>query len=614
MGNKVLRQMKVSRENKQKILHSLKFLEDSFDEVKELYHEYIYAIAKFVFKVCGVISLFSLTLEIGFNYPSSWSTYIRILNQTLINYLLVYELISLLFTKSTYKEFIVTHKPEVIIVFIILVQKIFEKKILSYFQYLNYGADQAALSFLAIAQIFLIFSNLISFLRSRRIYTSKRLNPSLMFFLSFAGIILLGFLLLSLPKAHRVDLPAVDILFTVISATCVTGLSTVDVGTSFTFTGHIIILFLIQVGGLGLITLTTFFAIFLAGQASVNDRLMMKDLLSEDALGRVKQLIGEITYQTFIIELLGSIFLFLSFPENSGLRVEQKIFYSIFHSISAFCNAGFSLFSKNLGEDFLRNDKFFISTIMFLVIFGGIGFNVISQIQSKLLSWGSTTIKLTVSTKLSLITSSTLLVVGTLGYLILEQKFTLSNFSFLDQVFQSLFYSVSTRTAGFNILDLSKMGSPVVFFSLFLMWVGASPNSTGGGVKTTTFALAFLQILNFVRGKSRLEVFHRNIAEVSVYRASATIVLSLFVIFGSIFSLLLVETLPFLDICFEVVSAYGTVGLSRGITGYLAPSSKITICITMFMGRVGVLTTLIALIPKKSSIGIRYPNEYVIVG
>jgi trk system potassium uptake protein len=185
---------------------------------------------------------------------------------------------------------------------------------------------------------------------------------------------------------------------------------------------------------------------------------------------------------------------------------------------------GFSLFSKNLGEDFLRNDKFFISTIMFLVLFGGIGFNVISQIQSKLLRWGNTTIKLTVSTKLSLITSSTLLVVGTLGYLILEQKFTLSNFSFFDQVFQSLFYSITTRTAGFNILDLSKMGSPVVFFSLFLMWVGASPNSTGGGVKTTTFALAFLQILNFVRGKSRLEVFHRNIAEVSVYRASATIV------------------------------------------------------------------------------------------
>jgi trk system potassium uptake protein TrkH len=606
--------MKVTRENKQKFLQSLKFLEDRFEEVKEIYHEYIYEIAKFIFKVCGFISLISLTLEIGFNYPSTWSTYIRILNQTLIYYLLVYELISLLFTKSTYKEFIVTHKPEVIIVIIILIQKIFEKKILSYFQYLNYGADQAALSFLAIAQIFFIFSNIISFLRSRRIYTSKKLNPSLMFFLSFAGIILLGFLLLSLPKAHRVDLPAVDILFTVISATCVTGLSTVDVGTSFTFTGHIIILFLIQVGGLGLITLTTFFAIFLAGQASVNDRLMMKDLLSEDALGRVKQLIGEITYQTFIIESIGSILLFLSFPENSGLRVEQKIFYSIFHSISAFCNAGFSLFSKNLGEDFLRNDKFFISSIMFLVLFGGIGFNVISQIQSKLLRWGNTTIKLTVSTKLSLITSATLLVIGTLGYLVLEQKFTLSNFSFLDQVFQSLFYSVSTRTAGFNILDLSKMGNPVVFFSLFLMWVGASPNSTGGGIKTTTFALAFLQILNFVRGKSRLEVYHRTIAEVSVYRASATIVLSLFVIFGSIFSLLLVETLPFLDICYEVVSAYGTVGLSRGITGYLSPSSKITICITMFMGRVGVLTTLIALIPKKSSIGIRYPNEYVIVG
>lgn len=605
---------KISREYKQKVLHFLKLLRESFEDLKDPYHEKIKPFAKMVFKFCGFLSLCALTLEVGFHYPSSWTPYIRTLNQVIINYLLIYELVSFILTKTTYKEFVVTHKPESIIVVIILLQKFFEKQILSYFQYLNYGADQAALSYLAIAQIFLILSNLISFLRSRRIYTSKRLNPSLMFFLSFAGIIFIGFLLLSLPKAHRVDLPSVDILFTVISATCVTGLSTVDVGTTFTFTGHIIILFLIQVGGLGLITLTSFFAIFLAGQASVNDRLMMKDLLSEDALGRVKELIREITLQTFFIESIGSIFLFLTFPENSGLRTDQKIFYSIFHSISAFCNAGFSLFSKNLGEDFIIHDKLFIFVIMFLVLSGGIGFNVISQIQSKLLSWGDTSIKLTVSTRLSLITSASLLIFGTIGYFLLEQKFTLSDFGLLDQLFHSLFYSVTTRTAGFNILDLGKMGSPVVFFSLLLMWVGASPNSTGGGIKTTTFALAFLQIINFVRGKSKLEVYHRTIAEVSVYRASATIVLSLFVIFGAIFSLLLVETLPFLDLCFEVVSAYGTVGLSRGITGSLSTSSKITICITMFMGRVGVLTTLIALIPKKSSIGIRYPNEYVIVG
>jgi Trk-type K+ transport system membrane component len=146
------------------------------------------------------------------------------------------------------------------------------------------------------------------------------------------------------------------------------------------------------------------------------------------------------------------------------------------------------------------------------------------------------------------------------------------------------------------------------------MWVGASPNSTGGGIKTTTFAVAFLQIIDFVRGKQKLEVFHRTIAEVSIFRASSTIVLSLFVIFAAIFSLLMVEKFSFLDICYEVVSAYGTVGLSRGITGMLTDSSKLTICVVMFMGRVGVLTTLIALLPKKELSGISYPREYVIVG
>ena len=579
-----------------------------------IYTEKIKPLAKIIFKICGVISLCTLTLEFGFYYPSGWTRFIKNLNQFLIYYLVIYEIISFLLTKVSYKEYILTHKPETFIISIVLLQKIFEKKILAYFYYLNIGTDQAVLTFLAITQLFLIFSHIITFLRSRRIYTSKKLNPSFMFFISFAGIIFLGTLILSLPKAHRVDIPIVDILFTVISATCVTGLSTIDIGTSFTFTGQIIILLLIQVGGLGLITLTSFFSIFLAGQASVNDRLMMKDLLSEDALGRVKQLIADITLQTFIIESLGSIFLFFSFPQNSGLRVDQEIFYSIFHSISAFCNAGFSLFPKGLAENFFLYDKPFVSCIMILIILGGIGFNVISQVQSQIFQHDSKKIKFSVSTKLALITSFSLLILGFFAYLTLEQNYTLTNMDTTDKIFHSLFFSVTTRTAGFNTLDITKIGSPMVFFSLLLMWVGASPNSTGGGIKTTTFALAFLQIIDFVRGKAKLEIFHRNIAEVSVYRAASTIVLSLFVIFGAIFSLLLFENLPFLDICFEVVSAYGTVGLSRGITGILSTQSKLSICLVMFMGRVGVLTTLIALLPKKQNSKISYPKEYVIVG
>jgi trk system potassium uptake protein len=604
----------IKRNHKQKFLFLLKELRIKLDEISLYYTEKIKPFAKLIFKICGLFSLVTLTIELGFYYPDIWTPKINVINQFLIYYLIIYEFVSFLLTRLTYKEFISTHKPETIIITLVLIQRIFENRIISYFQYLNYGADQAVLFFLAITQLFLIFSHLISLLRSRRIYSTKKINPSFMFFLSFTGIITIGSLLLSLPKAQKLDLHFIDILFTVISATCVTGLATIDIASSFTLTGQIIILALIQIGGLGLITLTTFFAIFLAGQASVNDKLMMKDILSEDALGRVRQLIGEIAIQTFVIEMLGAFFLFFTFPKNSDLKIEQKIFHSIFHSISAFCNAGFSLFSKNLGENFTYNEKPFLSIIMILILLGGIGFNVLSQFQSRFFTKSQTKIKLSVSTKLSVLTSLGLLVLGTISYFILEQEYTLSSMGITDELFHSLFYSVTSRTAGFNTLDIGSMGNPMVFFSLLLMWVGTSPNSTGGGIKTTTFAVAFLQIIDFVRGKQKLEVFHRTIAEVSIFRASSTIVLSLFVIFAAIFSLLMVEKFSFLDICYEVVSAYGTVGLSRGITGMLTDSSKLTICVVMFMGRVGVLTTLIALLPKKELSGISYPREYVIVG
>lgn len=251
---------------------------------------------------------------------------------------------------------------------------------------------------------------------------------------------------------------------------------------------------------------------------------------------------------------------------------------------------------------------------MILVFSGGIGFSVLAQLREKVLNQSRSIYKLNVSTRLALYTSFLLLVLGSVMYFLLEQKNSLNGLPLSQKIFQSVFFSVTTRTAGFNTLDMGTLGVPVVFFSLFLMWVGASPNSTGGGIKTTTFAVAILQIIDFTRGKDRLEVFKREISQVSVYRASTTIVLSLFVIFFAIFIMISVEPFSFLDVCFEVVSAYGTVGLSRGITAQMGSISKITICFVMFMGRVGVLTILIALIPKKDKLKYSYPTEYVVVG
>ncbi len=579
--------------------------------VRNFHYTYTRIYFRNIYGLFGMISIVTLTLEFGFYYPKDWTFFIKTINVLIIDYILAYEIISLLLTNETLIDYTKKHKAEIIIVALVLLQKFFEKDIINYLQLGEFGTDDTALIFLSINQIFLIFSNLARLVRGTRIYNLQKLNPSLVFFLSFASISVIGTLLLLLPKAHKVELNLIDIFFTVISATCVTGLSTIDIFSSFTFMGQFIIMLLIQVGGLGLITLTTFFSIFLAGQASVNDKLLMKDLLSEEAIGKVGKIIRQITIQTFLIESLGAIFLFYLLPDDIHLTMGDKVFFSIFHSVSSFCNAGFSLFQDNFMN---IKDKGYLSVIMILISFGGLGFPVVSEVFKKIFITEKTKIRLSILSKLVLIVSLLFLFFGTLSYFILEQNYSLKNLSFTDKLFHSLFYSVSTRTAGFNTLDINSMNTPMVFFSFLLMWVGASPNSTGGGIKTSTFAVSFLNIVDIVRGRNKLEIFKREISPSSISRASTTIVLSLFVIFIAIFSIVVFEPFPFLDICYEVVSAFGTVGLSRGLTSKLSDPSKIVIAIVMFMGRVGVLTILIAFAPKTKSYKHEYPMEYVVVG
>jgi potassium uptake TrkH family protein len=490
---------------------------------------------------------------------------------------------------------------------------IYEKELIYLLKEYHLTGDDGTLLFLSINQILFFFSNLAHFFRLSKNSESKKLNPSLIFILSFVAIIAIGVLFLHFPKSTNGNISSIDILFTTVSATCVTGLSTINISEAFTTTGKLIILLLIQIGGLGLMTLTSFFSIFLAGKVSVSDNLLVKDLLSEETIGRAKEILKQVTLLTLMIETIGAVLLYHSFPEHMKFTQSERIYFSIFHSISAFCNAGFSLFPDGLSVGF-QNNKYFLSSIMVLIVFGGLGFPVLSQIKTKFLKPNNKHFRFSVSTKLALTVSLYLWILGFISYYFLESKFTLSGMSIFDRVFQSMFYSITTRTAGFNTLDIAQMGIPMTFMSFFLMWVGASPVSTGGGIKTTTFALSFLNILNQIRGKQRMEINHRTIASSSISRASATIVLSLFVIFSAVFILLITESGTFLDLCFEVVSAFGTVGLTRGITPNLSLYGKITICVVMFVGRVGILTLLIALSKKSKQINYSYPEEYVVVG
>ncbi|MBK8397369.1 MAG: portal protein [Leptospiraceae bacterium] len=591
-----------------------RFLKEARSVVHEFHFEYTRNITRRFFALCGFLSITTLTIEYGFYYNVEWAGYIWFINSVAINYLISYEILGLIFSTDSILLYIKKHKPEVIIVSLVILQKFFEQDIINYLQLGEFGTKDTALVFLSINQIFLVFSNFARLVRNTRLYNLKKLNPSLIFLFSFASIGIIGTALLSLPKAEKLDIRLIDIIFTVISATCVTGLSTISIVDSFTVFGQIIILILIQVGGLGLITLTTFFSIFLAGQASVNDKLLMKDLLSEEAIGRVRKIIKQIAIQTLIIEAIGALILYNSLPNEANLSGKDKIFFSIFHSISAFCNAGFSLFPNGLAESFFDGGKLYLIVIMLLITFGGLGFPVVGEIARNLFTPENVNVRLSVFSKLVIIISFSFFIIGATSYYFLEENYTLKGLPLSEKIFHSIFYSITTRTAGFNTLAISDMGTPMVFFSFLLMWVGASPNSTGGGIKTSTFAVSFLHIFDLVKGRNRLDIFNRTISPASISRASATIVLSLFVIFIAIFSMVVVESFPFLDICFEVVSAFGTVGLTRGITPNLSDSSKIVISIVMFMGRVGVLTILIAFSPKSKVVNYRYPVEYVVVG
>lgn len=603
-----------NRKVRYRFLKFLRFINELLNTIRAQYKSKYRNYARVVYAISGIISLITLTIEYGFYYPKEWTNSIEMINLSIVIYLFQYELSSFLFTSQKYTEYIKNNRAIFFILLLLTFQWLFGQDILSYFHYYDFGTQETALVFLSISQFFLLVSNLIRFFRTSILHIINKINPSLIFILSFALVISVGVLFLHLPKAQKVNLMTIDIIFTVVSAVCVTGLSTISIFDSFTFFGQIILIVLIQIGGLGLMTLTTFFAIFLTGKASVNDKLLMKDLLSEETVGKVSDLLKNIAVQTITIETIGILLLYIFVPP-SGYKTEfDRIFYAIFHSVSAFCNAGFSLYNNGLAEDFFVEGKLYVATIMILITFGGVGFPVIKEFVQRIKKFNDPIFRFSISSKLVLIVSIMMFLFGTATHYFLEQSYTIKDMNWTDQLFYSMFYSVTCRTAGFNTLDIGKIGIPMTFISLFLMWVGASPNSTGGGIKTTTIAISFLQMYEFVKGKTRLDIFNRTISQDSIIRASASIVLSLFVIFTAIFLLIVIEKFSFIDICFEVVSAFGTVGLTRGITTKLDFYSKIVISSVMFIGRVGILTMLIAIIPKYKSIKYKYPIEYVVVG
>ncbi|MBM9500092.1 portal protein [Leptospira sp. 201903071] len=578
------------------------------------YHESVQPILRIYYLFCGLISLGLLILIYGFYYPHEWTHWIRLFVNGIVISLVIYEALSFLLVLGSFREYIVAHKTEVIVIFLLVFQELVSKEIYVLLTFNSLSGEDASLTFLSLSQIFLLFSNFSRLIRKTDLLNYRQISPSLVIAGSFAILILFGTLALSLPRAQATSIPTIDVFFTVVSAVCVTGLSTINVASQLTGSGQTILMILIQIGGLGLMTLTVFFAIFLAGQVSVTNKLLIKDLFSQETVGRVSFILKQVAIQTFLIEGIGAVLIFFWYPDVLQTALKDRIFFSLFHAVSSFCNAGFSVFPQGFETDWMFDQRKFLSVVMVLIVLGGLGFPTVNHLIRWLFNTGKRPKRMELGAKLILTVSTILILLGWFSYFILEYEITLAGLSETDKLFHSLFYSISTRTAGFNTLSISNMGMPMVFVSLFLMWVGASPNSTGGGIKTTTLAVSGLHLFNHIRGKEEVEIFGRRISPGSVSRASAGILISLFLIFFGIFVLTCTEKFEFLDLCYEVVSAFGTAGLSRGITPSLTSPGKLMICMMMFGGRVGMLTILIALVPKKKKSGLRFPEESIIVG
>lgn len=575
------------------------------------FHSHFAGPARVLFAVAGLCSFGIILLEFGFYYPVSWNRWIQPVVTGILWYLIVYEFISFLFTREAFFTHIQSRKIELMLAVSVLIQFFFKDSLIDMIEVTGISPAGAVLLFLAVSQILFLINNIIHLSRKLHSVGFLRIRPSVVFTISFTLVILTGFLLLSLPRASNGNVSSIDLFFTSVSATCVTGLSTIMVHSDLTIRGQLILMILIQIGGLGLMTLTSFFSLYLAGRYSLSDQLMMRELLSEDSILEVKSLLKSIGIFTFVIELAGAFGFYFSDRIDSTLPVYVKIFQSLFHSISAFCNAGFSLYPDSLVD---TENPGLLGLIGVLIMLGGIGFPIQQEIRNHFRFRSKRKRNYSTGLKLVILTNLILWFAAGLIFFLLEKDRLLSDQSTMESILHSFFFAVTTRTAGFESVPVSQFHVTTVFFALLLMWIGASPVSTGGGIKTTTIALSFLHILSIIRGSEKVEVAGRTIQYASISRAYSTVMLSLFVIFTGIFTILLFDSHSFLDITFEVVSAFGTVGLSRGITPELSNVSRLVICAVMLTGRVGVLTVLHSLIPEQRQARYDYPGEYIITG
>lgn len=454
-------------------------------------------------------------------------------------------------------------------------------------------------------------------------------NPTILFVISFLALILLGTVLLMLPRTTLLaPLSFVDALFMATSAVCITGLTVTDISTNFSVFGQSVIMALIQVGGLGIMTFTGFFGYFFSGGFSYKNQLMFGEILGENKLNSVISTLLTIIFITLFFELIGGVLIFFSLDAAQFESVSQRIFFSAFHAISSFCNSGFSILPEGIHHEAYRFNYGFQFALASIFILGGLGFGTVYNFYTFLRQKTKFILhkiilrrpyihkprSFSFNTRFILLCNAIVVVLATVSYFFLEQRHTLTeDASVAGEWVTSFFMANSARSAGFNSVNVNFLAAPTLIMVVTLMWIGASPGSTGGGVKVTTVALAIMNIIALARGKESIELYKRRIAVESVNKAFAILVLSILTITLSFILMNFAEPQQQMKaLLFEVVSAYTTCGLSLGITPSLTATGKIILAATMFIGRVGTLTLLVAFIKNTRNKSYIYPTEKIL--
>ncbi len=493
-------------------------------------------------------------------------------------------------------------------------------------------AEAAAVRHFAVG-IYLVLQVVVKVCRTVVNLAASGRNPTQVLIASFLVLIISGAGLLMLPRSSATEnVSFVDALFTATSATCVTGLIVKDTGSDFSLMGQLIILSLIQLGGLGIVVFGAVFALLLGQALSLSESVAMQDLLSARTLGRIGNMIAFIFVGTIFIEAVGAVSIFWMWDDVPGkvTNIQQQWFVSIFHSISAFCNAGFSLFS----DSFVSYNKSWAvyAVICPLIIMGGLGFGVLYDLSNIAVdrvkrffkrrfnrrhSFSMETPKrMRLQTKIVLSVSASLIILGTLAILLFGRYADAGASAQNPGILGALFQSITARTAGFNTIDISTLSEPGRFILMLLMFVGGSPGSTAGGIKTVTLAVIIMTVFAALRKRQEVEMFKRSIRIVVVGRAITVTLLFVAVLFTATLALSITEANRFAmsDIAFEASSALGTVGLTTGITPFLTTAGKLIIIAVMLIGRLGPLTLLAALTFNLKPVRYNYPGEAIIVG